>query len=378
MQPWRLADITYGQVKSGPPYEVAVLPLGATEPHNLHLPYGTDSFQVETIASRACALASEQRARVLLLPTIPYGTETNQMGFPLAMNLNPSTLCRVITDLVDSLATHGIRKALLLNGHGGNDLKWVLRELHRATPVQLFLCNWYKVAADGYASIFEARDDHAGEMETSMGLAYFPELVALEQADAGSVRQSRFAAVNQGWVEITRPWHILTTNSGSGDPRAATAAKGQALTDVVCERIGTFLVELRGARSTRSFLFKQRTAEPGPIRGAASGDRRHGGSETVHTISLRNPHVGERDHLHPLRFTVRMFQAHRRTDRDRGPRNGRESGRRLTKGFEPGHGNQGIHAGWRGEKGRERDSRDNHPPRADRRIHGSHDHALPH
>ncbi|HMF37252.1 MAG TPA: creatininase family protein, partial [Isosphaeraceae bacterium] len=85
MHPWRLADITYGQVKSGPPYEVAVLPLGATEPHNLHLPYGTDSFQVETIASRACALATEQRARVLLLPTIPYGTETNQMGFPLAM-----------------------------------------------------------------------------------------------------------------------------------------------------------------------------------------------------------------------------------------------------------------------------------------------------
>ena len=62
MHPWRLADITYGQVKSGPPYEVAVLPLGATEPHNLHLPYGTDSFQVETIASRACAwLASSER-----------------------------------------------------------------------------------------------------------------------------------------------------------------------------------------------------------------------------------------------------------------------------------------------------------------------------
>jgi len=253
MHPWRLADITYGQVKSGPPYEVAVLPLGATEPHNLHLPYGTDSFQVETIASRACALAGEQRARVLLLPTIPYGTETNQMGFPLAMNLNPSTLCRVITDLVDSLATHGIRKALLLNGHGGNDLKWVLRELHRATPVHLFLCNWYQVAADGYASIFEAKDDHAGEMETSMGLAHFPELVALEQADAGSVRQSRFSAVNKGWVEITRPWHILTTNSGSGDPRAATAAKGQALTDLVCERIGSFLVEL--ARSPLDEVF---------------------------------------------------------------------------------------------------------------------------
>ena len=70
------------------------------------------------------------------------------MRFPLAMNLNPSTVARVITDLVASLATHGVRKCVLLNGHGGNDLKWVLRELHLTTPVHLFLCNWYKMAAD--------------------------------------------------------------------------------------------------------------------------------------------------------------------------------------------------------------------------------------
>ena len=47
MQPWRLAELNYGDVKAQPPFEVAVLPLGATEPHNLHLPYGTDTFQVE-------------------------------------------------------------------------------------------------------------------------------------------------------------------------------------------------------------------------------------------------------------------------------------------------------------------------------------------
>ncbi len=255
MQPWRLADITYGRVKSNPVYEVAVLPLGATEPHNLHLPYGTDTFQVETIASRAAALASEQGARVLVLPSIPYGTETNQMGFPLAMNLSPSTLCRVITDLVDSLATHGVLKCLLLNGHGGNDLKWVLRELHRATPVHLFLCNWYKVAADGYETIFQCKDDHAGEMETSMGLAHFPDLVALAEADAGTVRSSRFTAVQKGWVELTRPWHLLTTNSGSGDPRAATAAKGEAVTELVSQRIAAFLRELARSPLDEHFPF---------------------------------------------------------------------------------------------------------------------------
>ncbi len=248
--------MNYGKVKVTPPFEVAVLPLGATEPHNLHLPYGTDTFQVGAIAERACSLAHEQGARVLLLPAIPYGTETNQMQFPLAMNLNPSTLARVITDLVDSLAAHGILRCVLLNGHGGNDLKWVLRELHRATPVRLFLCNWYKVASDVYATIFQQKDDHAGEMETSMGLFHFPDLVVLKEADAGAIKPSRFEAVNRGWVEITRPWHLLTTNSGAGDPRAATAAKGEQLTALVASRIGSFLKELAQSPLDETFPFK--------------------------------------------------------------------------------------------------------------------------
>jgi creatinine amidohydrolase len=255
MTPWKLAEINYGQIKSQPVYQVAVLPLGATEPHNLHLPYGTDTFQVETVASRSCAIAAAKGARVLQLPAIPYGTETNQMEFPLAMNLNPSTLARVITDLVESLAKHKIHKLLLLNGHGGNDLKWILRELHRSTPVRLFLCNWYKVAGDGYESIFEKKDDHAGEMETSMGLAHFPNLVDLPTADDGAVRPSRFDAVNRGWVEITRPWHLLTTNSGSGDPHAATAEKGEAVTQRVAERIGLFLAELAETPLDADFPF---------------------------------------------------------------------------------------------------------------------------
>ena len=176
------------------------------------------------------------------------------MKFPLAMNLNPTTMVRVITDLVDSLAAHGIMRCMLLNGHGGNDLKWVLRELHCQTPVHLFLCNWYKVASDVYGTIFEQKDDHAGEMETSMGLAHFA-AGRDEQADAGAVRPSRFEAVNRGWVEITRPWHLLTTNSGAGDPRAATAAKGESLTKLVADRIGGFLIELAASPADDQFPF---------------------------------------------------------------------------------------------------------------------------
>ncbi len=163
-----LAELNYGQIKPMPTFEVAVLPLGATEPHNLHLPYGTDTIQVEVLAVEACRRAAERGARVVALPALPYGTETNQMRFPMAMNLNPSTVARVIADLVASLETHGVKKCLLLNGHGGNDLKWVLRELHLSTKVHLFLCNWWKMVADQYKDDLRgrrrprrgARDEH--------------------------------------------------------------------------------------------------------------------------------------------------------------------------------------------------------------------------
>jgi creatinine amidohydrolase len=255
IRPWLLSEINYGQVKANPPIEVAVLPFGATEPHNLHLPYGTDTFQVEAIASLACERAQERGAKVVMLPPLPYGTETNQMRFPLAMNLNPTTVALVITDLIASLETHGVSKCVLINGHGGNDLKWVLRELYATTKVKVFLCNWYKVAADLYREIFDDAGDHAGELETSMVLALRPDLVEIEQADDGSMARTRFEAVNRGWVEITRPWHLLTTNSGAGDPRPATSEKGKRLTEAVVERIAAFLTELSASPLDDSFPF---------------------------------------------------------------------------------------------------------------------------
>jgi creatinine amidohydrolase len=243
MKPWDLSELNYHDIKTGPRFDVAVLPLGATEPHNLHLPYGTDTIQVSAIADAACDEASRRGARVLLLPALPYGTETNQMKFPLAMNLNPSTVARVIGDLVDSLAAHGVRRLLLLNGHGGNDLKWYLRELYGKTPVHLFLCNWWKVANDRYAEIYPevGPGDHAGDLETSLILYLRPDLVKSSVADDGAMAVTRFDAVNRGWVEITRPWHLLTTNSGAGNPHPGTAEKGRETIEVVVERLASFL-----------------------------------------------------------------------------------------------------------------------------------------
>jgi len=259
MHPWKLAETNYAYVKQHS-FEVAVLPLGATEPHNLHLPYSTDTLEANVLGEKMCAEAHRRGAKVVLLPTIPYGTETNQRAFPLSINVNPSTLFKMVTDVIESLAGHGIHKVLLLNCHGGNELKPLLRELYGRTPAHLFLCNFYQVLADVNDEIFDETGDHAGEMETAFGLAFFPELVAHNQdgslaADQGSVRPTRFEAVNRGWVSITRPWHLLTTNTGSGNPHAATAEKGRRMMDLLVERLAGFLSELSASELDAKFPF---------------------------------------------------------------------------------------------------------------------------
>lgn len=258
---WNLLETSYGTIKKRE-YEVAVLPLGATEPHNLHLPYGTDVFEGRIVGEHICEAAHKAGAKVVLLPTIPYGTETNLREFPLAMNLNPQTLFAVVEDLVESLVKSGIRKVVLLNSHGGNDLKPLLRQLYGKTSAHLFLCNWYHALAGEYDNIFDHPEDHAGEMETSFGLAYFPDLVKTNpdgslDADDGRTTPFRFEALQQGWVSVTRPWHLLTTNSGAAYPHRATADKGRRLMDLIVGRLAPFLVELSQAKLDESFPFAE-------------------------------------------------------------------------------------------------------------------------
>lgn len=256
-----LEEITLTDVREAD-YQVAVLPFGATEPHNLHLPYGTDTLESQSIGRRIVEKANALGGRVVLLPSIPYGTETNMHQLPLAMNLQPSTIALIIRDLVDSIVRTGIRKVLLLNSHGGNELKPILREMYGTTPAQIFLCNWFRMVADRYHEIFECKEDHAGEMETSLALAYFPEFVVKQddgslRADEGATHSMQFEALNEGWVSITRPWHLLTTNSGSGNPHAASAEKGQQVMQLIVDRVGPFLADLSKANIDADFPFSQ-------------------------------------------------------------------------------------------------------------------------
>ena len=256
---YQLEQMTYADTRDAI-FDTAILPLGATEPHNLHLPYATDTLEANTIGQAICNRAVQLGARVVLLPTIPYGTETNMRFLPLAMNVNPSTLYALITDLVESLSRSGIRRLILLNSHGGNELKPLLRELAGKTDVHLFLCDWFRLISDCYHDIFEHREDHAGEMETSLIMAYFPQLVRRNAdgtllADAGQTRPTQFDAVNRGWVSITRRWDLLTTNTGSGNPHQADADKGRRLVKIIADRLGPFVAELGAAELNDHFPF---------------------------------------------------------------------------------------------------------------------------
>ncbi|MEK6570336.1 MAG: creatininase family protein, partial [Bacteroidota bacterium] len=152
--PWRLRDLTLSEIKKKK-YEVAVLPLGATEPHNLHLPYATDILEAEAIGELACEAAAKKGAKVVLLPTIPFGSNRSTMAFPLTINLDHSTLSSLIKDIAESMEAHRIHKLVILNGHGGNYIRHILKDMYGRTKVFLTLINWWEVGAPIRSKIFE-------------------------------------------------------------------------------------------------------------------------------------------------------------------------------------------------------------------------------
>jgi creatinine amidohydrolase len=241
-RPYILAETTWKTVDATP-YSVAILPWGATEAHNYHLPYATDNIQSEQIAARAAERAWNRGARCVALPTVPFGVNTTQLDIKLCLNLNPSTQAALLADLVSALDQQGVHKLLILNGHGGNDFRQIIRELQPKTRVFLSTMNWWS-CVDAKLFIEEA-GDHAGEAETSAMMHLAPELVRpLTEAGSGGARPSRLTAVREGWAWAPRRWTQVTADTGIGNPAKSTAEKGAAYVDAAVERIAEFLVEL--------------------------------------------------------------------------------------------------------------------------------------
>ncbi|NSW56379.1 MAG: creatininase family protein [Armatimonadetes bacterium] len=256
MANWNLAETTLGLARDEQ-YEVAVLPVGATEAHGLHLPYATDTIMVERLGRLACERASGDGARVLLLPALPFGINENTLGFKWTMSLRPSTLFQVVTDIVSSVEEHGIPKMVVLNGHGGNEFQPLLRELFRQTSVRLFLVNWYMANQAAAREVFERPGEHADEMETSMLLHMRPDLVRMELAGDGATREPVFRAMREGWAWVARPWDRFTVDSSFGDPARATAQKGAAYEEAIVGKLAQFITELAAAPVDEMFPYRE-------------------------------------------------------------------------------------------------------------------------
>src|ERR1051325_6041215 len=213
-RPWVLAETTWKTVDPTP-YTVAILPWGATEAHNYHLPYATDNIQSEQVAIRAAERAWQRGARVVVLPTVPFGVQTTQLDIKFCLNLNPSTQAAILADLVGSLDGQGIHKLLIVNGHGGNDFRQMIRELQPTTPVFLSTINWWSCV--DVTKFVEEAEDHAGEAETSAMLHLAPDLVRpLDEAGPGRARASRLRGVRGGWAWAPRRRTQATAGTGIG------------------------------------------------------------------------------------------------------------------------------------------------------------------
>lgn len=241
-RPFVLAETTWKTV-SATKYSVAILPWGATEAHNYHLPYGTDNVQAEQVAIRAAERAWNKGARAIVLPTVPFGVNTTQLDITLCLNMNPSTQAALLADIVAALEQQGIHKLLLLNGHGGNDFRQMIREMQPKTRVFLSSINWWSCV--DVKRFVEDAGDHAGEAETSAMLHLAPDLVRpLSEAGPGRARASRLTGIREGWAWAPRRWTQVTEDTGIGNPAKSTAEKGSAYVDAAVEKVAGYLVEL--------------------------------------------------------------------------------------------------------------------------------------
>lgn len=278
-----LSVSTFGVVRQHQ-YDVVILPWGATEPHNLHLPYMTDC-----ILSQAVAVDAAQRAldrygvRCMVLPPVMMGSQNpGQRDLPFCIHYRYETQQAILRDIVDSLSHQGMRRLLIINGHGGNSFKQMIRDLQTlplplpikeggnmpslgcdsqsekvSTPLPdregqggvsggrsvfrplIAAAEWFKMApARDY---FEQPGDHADEIETSVMMHYHPELVRLEEAGEGRSKSFAIPALREGKVWMPRHWTLVTDDTGIGNPALSTAEKGRRFADACADGFAEFL-----------------------------------------------------------------------------------------------------------------------------------------
>ena len=222
---------------------IAILPIGSTEQHGPHLPLGVDTLLVEAVARRAAGLAGTAR-RVLVLPAIPVSLAEHHMGFFGTLTLDLPTFQGIIRCVVTSVARHGVRRVLLLNGHGGNRAALLVMTdaLTRELGLPLAAATYWELAPLAFAEILEGQRTlrHACEAETSMMLALAPDAVGMTEARG-------VAAPADGLErDAVHRWHPMSRWTASGvvgTPSLATARKGERLLDAAAAALARRLTD---------------------------------------------------------------------------------------------------------------------------------------
>lgn len=245
-RPYVLMEANYLQLLDRRP-NVAVLPWGATEAHNLHLPHGTDVIEASAFAEEAAKLAIAQGARPIVLPAIPYGNNAQQQDQVTTIHLSTATAGAILRDVVMSLKRQGIDRVVVVNAHGGNHFKPLVRDLALESGALIVVVDFWGMRPDASAQIFTDPGDHGGDMETSLLLHLCPHLVVMSQAGPGLAKAWALQSLKQPGVWTPRPWSAVHPDTGSGDPAAATAEKGREYFAAVSAAIAAVLVDLSAA-----------------------------------------------------------------------------------------------------------------------------------
>jgi len=239
-----LTKTSYGKVK-GKKYGMAILPWGATEPHNYHLPYLTDTILSYQLSIDALDWAMQKSGiKGMVLPPVTMGSQNpGQRDLPFCIHTRYETQRAILTDIVASLHRQGISKLVITNGHGGNSFKNMIRDLSVDYPDFLIaLVDWFAIVPQ--SDFFEEKDDHAGEMETSLMMYYRPELVALSEAGDGVAKPFGIYALNDKTAWVPRHWTKVSIDTGIGNPKKASADKGECYAMAIIEKLGQLLIEL--------------------------------------------------------------------------------------------------------------------------------------
>ena len=228
--PVLLADLTWPEVRERARLgAVVLLPLGAFEQHGPGMTLATDTQLVAELCRRAAARLSPG---VLVAPPLPWGLSDAHLGFPGTISLHPETFYALIRDVIASLLGHGLRRVLLVNGHGGNQAASELAcvRLRRELAVEL-------VGAVTYVTLtsLDATElSHAGALETSVALALAPEVVKVERLVPAVPRD---VGPDLAPVMIPRAVHEVSGTGHLGDPRQASVERGQTVVEGVLDRL---------------------------------------------------------------------------------------------------------------------------------------------